>query len=268
MLDIHFVPEGQEDMVKVDILNNSKMTIIFFIYKTLEVSYNVLHIRHQRNSWSLRISQGNLLHFQYMPKKRQLHCNEGILDKTVGWPIERNSVAQMFRELEGKAKSKSAKVTTNTFKWIKKSTKEYLKEIDIDINEISMHGKSLLHAAAKVNDPFYLLSIISKFDDVNQIDKIFVTPLHEACRAGCLENAKILLNRGASVNALTANGNTPLMLLAHRSNPDLGLAKLLLRHNAQCDIENNDGMRAVDIARQVCKNNPLIPIIHPLYSQL
>lgn len=268
MIDFHFIPEGQEDQVKVDILCHSKLNIIFFIWKTFEVNYNLLHIQHQKVTWTLRINQGNLFHFEYRPKKRNLLCNEGILDKIVGWPDQRLDVEAMFRELEGKSKSKFFKASTNSYKWIKRSTIEYLKEVDINIHQKEQQGKTLLHMAAKIPDPFYLQCMIDKFDDVNLVDKTFMTPLHEACKAGCLDNARILLSRGALVNSITSNGNTPLMHLASRSNPDPKLAKLLLKYNANCDIENNDNLRAVDIARQVCKNSPIISVIHPLYSQL
>ena len=268
MVDVHFIPEGQEDMVKLDILCNEKNNIIFFLWKTLQVKNNLLHIQYKRNTWTLCISKGNLLHFEYKPFNRVLICNEGILDKVVGWPIERIGVEQMFKELDARSSCRNAKVSNITFKWLRRTTKDYLKEVDIDINETWKHGKSLLHAASKIPDPFYLQCLISKFENVNLVDKSFMTPLHEACMVGCLENARILLNNGAKVNSLTSTGNTPLMLLAYRTNPDLKLAKLLLHYNANCDIENNDNMRAIDIARQICKTSPLIPIIHPLYSQV
>ena len=268
MVDVHFIPEGQEDMVKIDILSNDKVNIIFFFWKTFEVQHNLLHIQYKRNTWSLRISKGNLLHFEFKPFKRILLCNEGILDKVVGWPVERIGIDKMFTELEAKSNARNAKVSNSSFKWIKRVTKDYLKEVDIDIHETCKHGKSLLHMASKISDPFYLQCLISKFDNVNQVDKTFMTPLHEACKAGCFENARILLARGASIDSLTSNGNTPLMLLAYRPNPDPKLAKLLLKHNANCDIENNENMRAIDIAREVCKTSPLIQIIHPLYSQV
>ena len=268
IVDCHYIPEGQEDMVKLMIFSNGKVNIIFFIWKTLQVQNNLLHIQHKRNTWSLCISKGNLLHFEYKPLKRILVCNEGILDKVVGWPIERISVEQMFKELEGRSSSRNAKVSNNSFKWLKRTTKDYLKEVEINIHETCKFGKSLLHVASKIPDPFFLQCLISKFEDVNLVDKSFMTPLHEACRAGCLENARLLLSYGASVNSITSTGNTPLMLLANRTNPDLKLAKLLVKYNASCDIENNDNMRAVDIARQICKTSPLIPIIHPFYSQV
>ena len=144
MVDVHFIPEGQEDMVKLDILCNEKNNIIFFLWKTLQVKNNLLHIQYKRNTWSLCISKGNLLHFEYKPFNRVLICNEGILDKVVGWPIERIGVEQMFKELDARSSCRNAKVSNITFKWLRRTTKDYLKEVDIDINETWKHGKSLL----------------------------------------------------------------------------------------------------------------------------
>ena len=268
MVDVQFVPEGEEDQVGVEILTHCEMNIIFFLWKTFQDDNKFLHIQYKNCTWSLKIKQGNILNFQYWPRRKVLNCAEGVLDKRVGWPEHRISVETMLRELEEKAKSKAFKVSINSYRWFKRVTLNYLREVDIDMNERTQNGKSLLHLAAKIQHPFLLKCLINKFEDVNLVDKVFMTPLHEACKEGCLENAKLLLENGANVNALTARGNTPLMFLANRDDHDPKFVKLLLKYNAKCDIENNNSMRAIDIARQSCKASPIISLIHPMFSQV
>ena len=268
MVDVQFVPEGEEDQVGIEILTHNEMNIIFFLWKTFEDDNKFLHIQYKNCTWSLKIKQGNILNFQYWPRKKVLWCAEGVLDKRVGWPEHRISIATMFRELEEKAKSKASKVSINSFRWFKRVTANYLKEVEIDVYERTQNGKSLLHLAARIPHPFLLQCLIDKFENVNLVDQGFMTPLHEACKAGCLENAKLLLEYGANVNALTSQGNTPLMFLAYRNYHEPKFVKLLLKHNAKCDVENNNNMRAIDIARQICKSSPIISLIHPLFSQV
>ena len=85
---------------------------------------------------------------------------------------------------------------------------------------------------------------------------------------GLYENAKMLLESGADPNISSNNGTTCLMLLAKSKKHDTKLVKLLLKYNASCEAENNDSMRALDIARNVHKNSPIIKLIHPMFSQI
>ena len=58
------------------------------------------------------------------------------------------------------------------------------------------------------------------------------------------------------------------MLLARRKKHDTKLVKLLLKYNASCEATNKEGLRAIDIARNLNKNSPIIKLIHPMFSQM
>ena len=51
------------------------------------------------------------------------------------------------------------------------------------------------------------------------------------------------------------------MILAKRKVQDTKLIKLLLKYHATSDIENNDGMRAIDYAREVDEKSPIISLL-------
>jgi len=123
----------------------------------------------------------------------------------------------------------------------------------------------------KKNDPQYILCLIDKFEKKNLIDIIDnegFTPLHYSCKFGILENTRILLESGANANVAAYDGSTSLMLLARRKKHDTKLVKLLLKHNASCEATNKEGLRAIDIARNLNKNSPIIKLIHPMFSQM
>ena len=51
------------------------------------------------------------------------------------------------------------------------------------------------------------------------------------------------------------------MILAKRKVQDTKLVKLLLEYHASSDVENYDGMRAIDYARQVNQKSPIISLL-------
>ncbi|GER41288.1 ankyrin repeat domain-containing protein [Striga asiatica] len=74
------------------------------------------------------------------------------------------------------------------------------------------------------------------------------TPLHMAAKNGCNEAAKILLARGAVVEAKANNGMTPLHLAVWHSlrAEDFSTVNTLLEHNSDCSAEDNEGMTPLD----------------------
>ena len=149
------------------------------------------------------------------------------------------------------------------------STESYLHELGVDLNRCdSSTGATLLHYAAEKDDPQFLQCVVNKFEKKDLFDRENFTPLHYACRRGLFEQARILLESGADANIASNDGSTPLMLIAKRKKHDTRLVKLLLKHNASCAAENNESMRALDIARNVNKNSPIIKLIHPMLNQI
>ena len=188
----------------------------------------------------------------------------GEMDRIVGWPKQRMSIIKMIEELNLKNTSKFRKLSKSTYKWIKKMPQQYLEIIDMDLDLVNEDGLTLLHVLAETRESKYMKWIIDKIKIIDAADNEGKTPLHKACDSSNCHTAKILLQNGANVNALTKNGNTPLMLLASQKKPDKSFVKMLLDFNAKKDIENHDKMRAIDLAQMSIETNESIQLFQPM----
>ena len=266
-VDCNYVPEGEDDLVQIDILHHFKEEIIFFLWKTNDKNGKSLFLRHKNAVWKLKVFKSHLFHFVYSPSKRDLICHEGVLDKFMGWPQQRRSLELLFEDLNA-ISQKSRSVSPLPFKYILKMSTTFLRELDVNLEGVTKNDRrTLLHYAAKIDNQF-LNYLLPKFKNTDPVDKNGFTPLHLACAAGLLENAKTLLEWGANVNKLTVNGDSCLMILSKRKNHDVKFFKLLLKHNATCDLYNKDNMRAVDLVREKNQSASVIKLIHPMYSQM
>jgi hypothetical protein len=70
--------------------------------------------------------------------------------------------------------------------------------------------------------------------------------LFAACQAGDVDRIKILLDRGADVNARNRNGETPIMVAAGLLYPDA--VRLLIARGADVNAENSRGDTALAVA--------------------
>merc|ERR1719204_2639476 len=75
-----------------------------------------------------------------------------------------------------------------------------------------------------------------------------LTPLHWAARQDSVDVARLLISRGAKVNAKEEYGRTPLHSAAF--NNHLKMAQLLIDNGADKNIEDNDGKKPIDYARE------------------
>jgi uncharacterized protein len=117
----------------------------------------------------------------------------------------------------------------------------------LPIHHAARYGRmDIMKWLAAQGSPLDTPSNISREIDMYEFgdDKIrtygALRPLHEAC-SGQYEAAKWLLEQGASVNARTASGDTPLILAT--GNADI--VKLLLEHGADAKAANRYGTTAL-----------------------
>ncbi|MCY7314593.1 MAG: ankyrin repeat domain-containing protein [Rubrivivax sp.] len=73
------------------------------------------------------------------------------------------------------------------------------------------------------------------------------TPLHYAASGPEAGVVKLLLDRGAPIDALSPNGTTPLMMAARYGSPEA--AALLLTRGASGRLRNDKSLNAADFAR-------------------
>ena len=269
---LSYIPEGEEDLVAVEVLLHKLKSIRMFLWKDFEKDYINLFLRYRKITWKLRIMHSDLIHFDYHLSRNSLICHEGVLDKTVGWPKQRKKVLEIFNKenlaLSACSKYRSKKSHEKVLNWVSRSSIQYLLDMDIDIELRSPYNESLLHFAARIHNSMYMKSLISKFKSVNVTDKNLSTPLHEACKYGQYENVSILLDHQADVNLMDNLGKTSLMIAVDKRYHDENLVRLLLKHNANCNSESHDGMRAVDYARQVDPKSKIIPLINTFLSEV
>ena len=269
---LSYIPEGEEDLVAVEVLLHKLKSIRMFLWKYFEKDSINLFLRYRKITWKLRIMHSDLLHFDYHLSRKCLICHEGVLDKTVGWPKQRQKVLDIFNKenlaLSACSKYRSKKSHEKVLNWVLKSSMQYLLDMDIDIELRSPYNESLLHFTARIQNSMYIKSLINKFKTVNVTDMNLSTPLHEACKYGNYENVRILLEHQADVNLMDNLGKTSLMIAVDKRYHDENLVRLLLKHNANCNLESHDGMRAVDYARQGDPKSKIIPLINTFLSEV
>ena len=267
-IDLRYVPEGEEDLVRIEILLNSQRNVFMFLWKCYEKNHQNLFIRYKKTTWKLDVYHGFLFQFEFCTSNNNLTCIESVLEKIVGWPEQRKNFQSVL------SVSSMAKVAHYTFnvnskssdflKWFSKASKDYLDEMNFKVENHLECGRTLLHYAATMANTNYLKALLPKFENVDVFDPEMKTPLHLACEVGNYKAMKLLLESNANANLKTSKGLTSLMVIAKRKIQDKKMVKLLIQYHASCDLHTQDGMRAIDYARQVSKTSPLIPLLHSI----
>src|SRR5215468_4698477 len=101
------------------------------------------------------------------------------------------------------------------------------------------------YAAVRSGDIAQLTALVQKESDVNVKERRgSATPLMHAAAFGSLEAVRLLLDKGADVNAKNAAGATALMWAA----TDLGKVRLLVERGANVNAASNLGHTALELA--------------------
>lgn len=119
-----------------------------------------------------------------------------------------------------------------------------LADATLDVNALNPAGESALMMAALKGHVAWMQRLI---DRGAQIDKKGWSPLHYAASGLEPEAVKLLLERGATINARSPNGTTPIMLAA-RYGAEASVDLLLVR-GADPKARNDLGLTPADFAR-------------------
>jgi hypothetical protein len=263
-IDVTYIAEGEEDSCKLEVLIHADMDIVIFTWKEFKRDGSFVFLRYKKTTWTMPVTNGNIFEIEYHIFENKMTTSAGEMDKIVGWPKQRMSVNQMIEEVNLKTDGKLKRLSKFTYKWIKKVPEQYLNSMNIDLDRVNEDGLSLIHVLAQINESKFMKCIIEKIKNVDPHDSFGQTPLHRACSASSFKTAKLLLQYGADVNAVTKNGDTPMMMIAMQKKTSTSFFKLLLNFNAKRDLENKDHMRAVDIARMTNLGSDVIKLLQPI----
>lgn len=263
-IDVTYIPEGENDNCKLEVLLHNDLEIILFIWKEFLKCGQYVFVRHRMTTWKLIVTNGNLYKIEYCIVGNRMMANSGELERTVGWPVQRMSIHEMIEEARFKMDKRLKKLSTKTYKWIKKVPVQYLTSMDIDLDEKTQEGITLLHILSELNESKLMQYLVDKIENIDPCDSMGQTPLHKACATSSFKTAKLLVRNGANVNAITKSGDSPLTILSTQKSQDVKLFKMLLDLNANKNQENKDSMRAVDIIKQTNPKNKLVKLLRPI----
>jgi ankyrin repeat protein len=117
------------------------------------------------------------------------------------------------------------------------------------LNSYSQDGFTALHFASYFGQPEAARLLIEKGAKVDAVanNATQVMPLHSAASSRNLAAARVLLEHGAPVNARQQGGWVPIHAAAQ--NGDREMVDLLLAHGADVDIANHGGRTPAMVAR-------------------
>ncbi|MFB6720063.1 ankyrin repeat domain-containing protein [Kribbella sp. NPDC056345] len=113
------------------------------------------------------------------------------------------------------------------------------------------YARTELHYAALENDVGRIIRCLDEDAHVDAQDVRGFTALHFACQENAVEAARLLLDRGASVNVVNRFGNTPLSDAVFNSKGAGDLISLLRSHGADPYAVNKHGQTPVGLARLI-----------------
>ncbi|GMH35830.1 hypothetical protein BSKO_03698 [Bryopsis sp. KO-2023] len=174
--------------------------------------------------------------------------NEKPKENHIGW-----SFASLFSFSKPQKRScapmaVATRMTNAVRKGDIKALRALLEEGTWDVNAFDDSGRSPLHWAAMFGDVAIAEELLNNDACVDFADRSSLTPLHFAAQFDQHDVANLLIARDADVNAQTANHYTPLHKAAYWGRTQM--IQILLKSGAKQNIRNNQGRRAIDVARE------------------
>ena len=262
-VDVSYIPEGENDTCKLELLLHSNRDIVFFIWKVIGKYRSHLCLRYEKFTWSMDITNGSVFTLEYDKSANNLTANGNLLEKTVGWPLERKTSSELIKEANSKMKKNIKRLSYKTYKWIEKVPTQYLNSMDIGLDDRNEDGIGLLHILTQMNDRKALKCILGKIKDIDIVNRRGESALHIACSKGFYKIAKSLIEMGSNVNSVTKSGDTPLTLLVANNNVEIEMLKLLLACDVNTEHANDENMRAIDIAKERRADKKIIALLQP-----
>lgn len=126
--------------------------------------------------------------------------------------------------------------------------KDLLRNPRVDLELAAPNGNTaLMMAAFKRNTP----AVLALLDRGAAVNRTGWSPLHYAAAGGATDIGRLLLERGAAIDALAPSDLTPLMLAAREGQQ--ATVQLLLEAGANATLVNGEGLSAAALAARADK---------------
>jgi ankyrin repeat protein len=134
---------------------------------------------------------------------------------------------------------------------------------DLRLEQAAPNGNTPLMMAAFKRNGGAVQALLARGAAVNRPGW---APLHYAAAGGDPAITRLLIARGADVNARAVAGFTPLMMAAREGQEEA--VEVLLRAGADARLTNSEGLNAAQMAEQADKPRIVAAIAHYLKNQL
>jgi len=118
----------------------------------------------------------------------------------------------------------------------------------VNCRDLDGRQSTPLHFAAGYNHPEVVKLLLEKGANLQARDKGGLVPLHNACSYGHYEVAELLIRYGANVNVTDLWKYSPLHEASSKSKPDI--VRLLLKHKADPKKKNRNGETPLDLVKE------------------
>lgn len=141
---------------------------------------------------------------------------------------------------------------------------EYLSIIsNTSINVLNKDRQNLLQEAIAFNADEIAKEIIQRDIDLDSQDKNGQTSLHYVALYGKLNLAKLILEKGATINIFDKYGNNPLWTAVFNARGNYEIIKIFLKYGADPLSRNGSGKSPLDFAMQI-NDNELINLLQEM----
>jgi ankyrin repeat protein len=195
------------------------------------------------------VTQGNAEEVKELlkqdPSLSRLTDTDGVSALLKAVYYNRQAVADLLRADRNDLDIFEASATGQT-----QRVKELIENDHSLVNEFAVDGFYPLGLAVFFRHPDTVKVLLDSGADVNTQARnaMKVRPIHAASAAGQIEVVRLLIERGADVNARQQSGFTPLHEAALTGK--LEFARLFLDHGADINAKNDDGKTSLSIATE------------------
>ena len=95
-IDSTYIPEGENDSCKLELLLHDTLDIVIFLWKEFKGRASHVYLRHHRSTWSIDATHGSIFDMIFEISENIMKANGKEIDRLVQWPAERKSVKDLM----------------------------------------------------------------------------------------------------------------------------------------------------------------------------